>query len=150
MGMKLSVKRFDELTLEELYTILKLRVDVFVVEQSCAYPELDGIDKRSIHVFSSDGENISAYLRVYERENEPGVAQIGRVIALRRGCGLGRKIMLAGMQTCVEVFGAHEAYLEAQVYARGFYEHLGFTASTEEFDEDGIPHIGMRCTLGEI
>ncbi len=148
MDYVLTVKRFEELTVDELYAIMKLRIDVFVVEQACAYPELDGLDRQSTHVFYLDGDGlIVAYLRVFERAGEPGTMQIGRVIAAERGSGMGRRIMEAGLDVCRAVPGSQEAYLEAQVYARGFYERLGFAACSEEFDEDGISHIAMRRAL---
>ena len=146
--MKLCMKRFDELTTRELHDILKLRVDVFVVEQECFYPEVDGLDPESIHVYYLDDDgSIAAYLRVMDKHGEPGVAKIGRVIAAKRGCGLGRSVMEAGMNVAKDQFGATEVFLEAQVQAQGFYEKLGFTACSDVFDDAGIPHIAMRKLL---
>lgn len=142
--MELVVKRFAELSAQELFEIYRLRVSVFVVEQKCPYQEVDGLDRRAVHVWLRDEDGIAAYLRVIE----PGAAfpecAIGRVIAVRRRCGLGTKIVEAGIRAAREVYGAETVYLEAQTYARGLYENLGFRAVTEEFLEDGIPHIGMR------
>lgn len=147
--MDLHVKTFDELTTRELYDILKLRVDVFVVEQECFYPDVDGYDPQSIHVFYLDDDgSIAAYLRVMEKASEPGVAKIGRVIAVKRGCGIGRAIMEAGAAAARDRLGASEIYLEAQVQAQGFYEKLGFTVCSDEFDDAGIPHIAMRRVIG--
>lgn len=148
MDLQLKVKRFEELTAEELYRILKLRVDVFVVEQACPYPELDGLDQESLHVYYEDPDGqLAAYLRMFAKPKEEGCVQIGRVIAAKRGHGLGRAVMLAGLQAAPAAFGAREAYLEAQVYAKGFYEGLGFSVCSDEFDEDGIPHVQMRRRL---
>lgn len=145
MSVELVVKRFDELTARELHDILKLRADVFVVEQECFYPDVDGLDPESVHVYYLDGDgSTAAYLRVLEKPGESGVAKIGRVIAVKRGCGIGRMVMEAGMDAARGMLGARGAYLEAQVQAQGFYEKLGFTACSEPFDEAGIPHVAMR------
>ena len=82
--MKLVVKRFSELTAEELYRILQLRVDVFVVEQQCPYREIDGLDRGAIHVWLEDGEGIEAYLRVLDKGAESAYCAIGRVITVKR------------------------------------------------------------------
>ena len=141
--MELHVKRFSELTLDELYALLRLRVDVFVVEQNCPYPELDGRDQAALHVFLTDAEGIQACLRVLDRGVVSEHAALGRVIARKRGCGLGRRVVEAGIAAARERFGAETVYLEAQSYARGFYEKLGFRQVSEEFLEDGIPHVKM-------
>ena len=148
--MELYVKRFDELTPFELHDILKLRVDVFVIEQECVYPDVDGLDPESIHVFFRDDDGaIAAYVRVLDKHGEPGVAKIGRVIAAKRGVGIGRAVMEAGMRVARDTLGAHEVYLEAQVRAKGFYEKLGFAACSDEFDDAGIPHVAMRKRFGD-
>ena len=140
--MDISVKHFTELGAEELYEILKLRVDVFVVEQNCPYPEIDGQDKNAWHVSLREGEKLLAYLRVLPRGE--GEAAIGRVLAVERRRGLGTKVVEAGIRVAREKLGAKRIYLEAQTYARGLYEKLGFRQIGEEFLEDGIPHIPME------
>lgn len=141
--MQLYVKRFQELTTDELYAILKLRVDVFVVEQRCPYPELDDLDRASLHVWLEDEAGIEAYVRVLDKGVKSLNAALGRVIAVRRRMGLGTKIVQAGIDAAREVFGADAVYVEAQTYASGLYEKLGFRQVSEEFLEDGIPHIRM-------
>lgn len=141
--MELHVKRFEELTLNELYAILKLRVDVFVVEQHCPYGELDGCDREALHVWLSDAQGIAAYLRVLDRGVKSKHVTIGRVIAVRRRMGLGTAVIQAGIEAARENFGADNIYVEAQTYARGLYEKLGFRQISEEFTEDGILHIKM-------
>lgn len=141
--MQLYVKRFQELTTDELYAILKLRVDVFVVEQRCPYPELDDLDRAALHVWLEDEAGIEAYVRVLDKGVKSLNAALGRVIAVRRRVGLGTKIVQAGIDAAREVFGADAVYIEAQTYARSLYEKLGFRQSSEEFLEDGIPHIKM-------
>ena len=141
--MRLKVKRFEELTIDELYAILKLRVDVFVVEQCCPYPELDGLDREALHVWLEDDAGIEAYVRVLDKGVKSPYAALGRVIAVRRRMGLGTIIVQSGIEAAREIFGADAIYLEAQTYAKGLYEKLGFRQISEEFLEDGIPHIRM-------
>lgn len=145
--MELIVKRFDELTVHELYAILKLRVNVFVVEQECVYPELDGKDLRALHVWLEEDGEILAYLRVLEPGVSHADASIGRVIAARRRCGLGSRIVAVGIDVAKKELGANAIRIEAQTYARGLYEKLGFQQTSEEFLEDGIPHIEMLLEM---
>lgn len=147
--MELCVKRFDQLTLDELYDIMELRVAVFVVEQTCPYPEIDGRDKGAYHVFLRDETGIQAYLRVLDRGVSFPEVSIGRVIAVKRRQGLGTEILRAGIRTAVEKFGADAIRIEAQTYARSLYEKQGFRQVSEEFLEDGIPHIQMLLRWGE-
>lgn len=141
--MELKVKSFTQLSNTELYAILKLRVDVFVVEQACPYPEVDGRDEDSLHVWLEEDGEILAYLRVLDRGVESEYVAIGRVIAARRRQGLGSEIMKAGIRVAQEHFHAEAIYLEGQVYAQGFYESLGFRQISEPYLEDNIPHIKM-------
>ena len=141
--MTLQIKRFDELTGEELYRILKLRVDVFVVEQACPYPELDGLDRGALHLWLEDEGEVLAYLRVLDRGAESDYVSIGRVVARERRKGLGTRILRAGIRAARERFGAEAIYLEAQTYAVGLYEKQGFRIISEEFLLDGIPHVKM-------
>lgn len=141
--MKLVVKKFHELTADELYSILKLRVDVFVVEQNCPYPEIDGKDREAYHVWLEDEDGIAAYLRVLDKGVSFDDAAIGRVISARRRKGFGTIVLKEGIKVAKEKFGADKITIEAQVYARKFYENVGFRQVSEEFLEDGIPHIVM-------
>ncbi len=137
------VKRFDELTADELYRILQLRVDVFVVEQNCPYRELDDLDQRAVHVWLEDETGILAYLRVMDRGAESEYISVGRVVSARRGRGLGSRVLRLGIRAARQCFGDGPVYLEAQTQARGFYEKQGFRQISEEFMLDGIPHIRM-------
>lgn len=141
--MECFVKRFHELTVDELYDLLKLRTDVFVVEQKCPYTELDGLDRGAVHVWLSDGEGVAACLRVLDRGAESRYVSIGRVAAARRRQGLGTRVLREGIRAAREIFGAERIYLEAQTYARGLYEKQGFRVISEEFLLDGIPHVKM-------
>ena len=137
-----NVKHFTELSAREIYEILMLRNQVFVVEQHCPYQDIDGRDEKAFHVFLQTEEGIRAYLRVMPLTD--GRAAIGRVLAVERRKGFATEVLKAGIQTAREKFGAKCIYLEAQTYARGLYERMGFHQCGEEFLEDGIPHIPME------
>jgi len=141
--MVLRVKHFYELTRDELYAILKLRVSVFVVEQQCPYQEADNLDQDAIHVWLEDGDGIEAYLRILDRGVENEHVAIGRVIAVKRRCGLGSRILEEGIRAAKELLDADKIYVEAQSYAREFYEKQGFRQVSDEFLLDGIPHVRM-------
>ena len=143
--MKLVSKTFDQLNAIELYEILRSRVNVFVVEQNCPYPELDGKDYESLHVFCEEQGKILAYLRAYIMA--PDVVRMGRVLTVSRGTGLGRKLLRHGIQEICEKFSPKSIYIEAQTYALGFYEREGFKICSEEFLEDGIPHVKMELVF---
>ena len=143
--MELTVKHFSELTTLELYDILRARVAVFVVEQECPYQELDGDDLDAFHLMLRDGDELVAYVRVYPRGEDQG--RVGRVITLRRGKGLGKIVMEAGVELVRDRLGKKQVYIEAQCYAIGFYEKVGFRVASEEFMEDGIPHVVMLRDL---
>ena len=145
--MELKVKGFEELSPHELYDLLRLRVDVFVVEQRCPYPELDGRDQAALHVWLRDESGIQAYLRIMDRGVAGEYVTIGRVIAVQRRKGLGTRILAEGIRLARERFGAEQIYLEAQVYAKGLYEKQGFRTISEPFLEDGIPHVKMLLDL---
>lgn len=141
------IKRFEQLSATELYDILRARAEVFVVEQSCVYQDLDGIDRDAFHVYSENGGSLDAYLRIFMKDPSSRTAQIGRVLTLKRGCGLGLSILLEGIRAAKEILHADKVYIEAQVYATGFYEKAGFRTVSEEFLEDGIPHVAMTLRL---
>ncbi len=141
--MEMNIKKFDELTLDELYEILKVRVNVFVVEQNCPYSELDDIDKDAYHIYIKDGDEITAYLRVF-KDND---VRIGRVLSTRRRQGLGTKVLQEGIKVAKEKLGAEKIVIEAQVYAKEMYEKAGFVQVSDVFLEDGIEHIKMELEI---
>lgn len=143
--MNLVSKYFTDLTIRELYEILKARSEVFVVEQNCVYQDIDGLDPTSLHVFFEDDGRITAYLRAFVKESV--VVQMGRVLTMDRGCGLGGKLLKAGIEEIRARFHPVKIYIEAQSYAIGFYAREGFRVTSEEFLEDGIPHVKMELVL---
>ncbi|MEJ3743587.1 GNAT family N-acetyltransferase [Actinomycetes bacterium KLBMP 9797] len=144
--MDIRVASFAELDARTLYDLLRLRVDVFVVEQKCPYPELDGRDllPDTRHVWLAEGGTPVAYLRILSEPD--GTARIGRVVvaAHARGSGLAGRLMAAALA----VVGDRACVLNAQTLATGLYERYGFVASGPEFLEDGIPHIPMIRACG--
>ncbi len=145
--INLVIRSFSELTTRELYEILRVRAEVFVVEQNCVYQDLDEKDQESLHLFYEKEGRIQAYLRVFMRKEEEKLAQIGRVLTVARGTGLGTAILKDGLSAAKKYLGAEEVYIEAQCYATGYYEKAGFQITSEEFLEDGIPHVEMRVRL---
>ncbi len=143
--MELKVRYFNELHTKELYELLKARAEVFVVEQNCVYQDLDGKDYESLHIFYEEDGKVAAYLRAFRKDDE--TVQVGRVLALKRGTGLGGKLLLEGIAQIKAVMNPKRIYIEAQCYAAGYYERVGFRNCSEEFLEDGIPHIQMLLEL---
>ena len=141
----IKTKFFEELTTKELYEILKARAEIFVVEQECVYQDLDDIDYRSLHVFYEEDGKVTAYLRAFEKDTD--VVQMGRVLTIEHGKGLGNKILRDGIVAVREKYNPDTIFIEAQCYATGFYEKMGFDICSEEFLEDGIPHVAMELDL---
>lgn len=145
--MKFTLKTFQELTTEELYLLLKARAEVFVVEQQCAYQDLDDLDFDSLHLFCREEGRIKAYLRLFYRDKAAGIVQIGRVLTTERGIGLGGLLLKEGIRVARDRMKAGKLVLEAQSYAIGYYECGGFQVCSEEFLTDGIPHVRMERQL---
>jgi ElaA protein len=139
-------KEFYQLTLAELYELLRVRSEVFVVEQNCAYQDLDGDDQQAIHLWMTVEGRVVALARVCPAGTHMKEVSIGRVITTERGKGYGREIMLRAIEAAVSHFNAQLIDIEAQEYARGFYERVGFQQSSDPFILDGIPHIKMTWT----
>ena len=136
-------KTFRELTVDELYELLRVRSEVFVVEQDCVYQDLDGDDQSSLHLWLTVDDKVVALARVCPAGTHMKEISIGRVITTERGKGYGKQIMLHAIDAAIEHFDATRIDIEAQEYARGFYEHVGFRQSSEPFMLDNIPHIKM-------
>ena len=147
MKTDLHEKTFPELTVPELYEMLRIRTEVFVVEQNCVYQDMDGDDQAALHLWLTEGEKVVALCRVCPAGTHMQEVSIGRVITTVRGKGYGRRIMLEGIRAAREHFGAKVIDIEAQEYAKGFYEQVGFRQSSEPFMLDGIPHIKMTWRI---
>ena len=138
--MELMAKRFNELSLDEYHELLKLRCAVFLVEQQSPYQEVDDADKEAIHLyFRNDEGALAAYARVLPAGVTHPTASIGRVIAVERGRGMEEAIRVAQQELDADVIT-----IEAQAYAQGFYEKLGFVRTSDEFDDGGIMHVEMK------
>ena len=139
---------FEQFTVDLLYEVLKLRQDVFIIEQACIYPELDDNDQPSLHLLGkrdSDGA-VVAYLRLLpEGISYEGYCSIGRVLMAQdaRGLGLGRKMMALTIEKATQAFPGIPIKLSGQEYLKAFYESLGFRVVAGPYDEDGIPHLAM-------
>lgn len=144
--MELVSKFFEELTTRELYELLKARAEIFVVEQNCVYQDLDDKDYHSLHVFYEEDGIVAAYLRAYMKEEK--VVQMGRVLTMEHGKGIGGKLLYEGLLQIKEKYNPEKIYIEAQCYAAGYYEREGFRICSDEFLEDGIPHVQMELLIG--
>ena len=145
LGYRVDVRRADELSAREFYALLKLRVDVFVVEQKCAYPELDGKDMDALHLRFLAGDELIAAARILPPSGADSPARIGRVVVspAHRGRRLGGKLMQEAIAACERLFPATPVALSAQSHLVRFYESLGFSPTSEVYLEDDIPHIDM-------
>ncbi|MGH6772820.1 GNAT family N-acetyltransferase [Brucella tritici] len=149
MGEKLLVSHWDQidnLTPRALYAMLKLRVDVFVVEQKCPYPEIDGKDFEAYHLRILDGEELAASLRVLPPEQAGKPVKIGRVVVAPdyRGYKLGQRLMKEAIEFAHDRFPGIAVELGGQSHLQKFYGSFGFEAISDEYLEDGIPHVDMR------
>ena len=140
---QLHKKSFSQLTIDELYELLRVRSEVFVVEQNCVYQDLDGDDQPSIHLWLTVEDKVVALARVCPAGTHMKEVSIGRVITTERGKGFGRQIMLHAIDAAIEHFNAEHIDIEAQEYAKGFYESVDFKQSSDAFMLDGIPHVKM-------
>ena len=139
------IKTFSELSTHELYKILRLRSEVFVVEQDCVYQDMDNKDQKAIHLLYKQEEEIIGYTRIFKSGDYYENPSIGRVVVVnnKRGNELGKKIMLESINFIKENFVGKKIELSAQKYLDKFYKDLGFDVEGEEYLEDGIPHQRM-------
>lgn len=145
---EIDVRRLEDFSAVDLYAMLKLRVDVFVVEQACVYPELDGKDIDALHLRLLSAGTPIACARLFAPEGGRG-ARIGRVAVStdHRGQRLGEALMKAAIAECERRFAGHAIEISAQSYLLTFYRALGFEPVSQEYIEDGIAHVDMVQAL---
>lgn len=141
-------KGFYDLTQDEIFLIYKARCDIFVVEQNCPYPEVDLYDKEARHIALLEGDTLLAYCRLLPKGCRFDAVSIGRVLATKRRCGYASEVVREAIRVAFCDWQAERIVLDAQTYAIEFYEKLGFSVTSGEFLEDGIPHVQMTL-IGE-
>ena len=139
------LKKFGELSNDELYAILRLRAEVFVVEQNCAFQDLDDKDQASYHLMGIEQGKLVAYTRLVPAGISYNIPSIGRVVTSpgSRGNGLGKLLMEKSIEVATQLFGKTPIKIGAQLYLRKFYSEFGFVQSSDVYLEDGIEHIEM-------
>ena len=146
MSVTWSLKEFSALTVDELYAILKLRNEVFVVDQNCVFQDADGKDPHAWHLMGYDENNqLAAYTRLLPAGASFDEASIGRVVSadFARNSGIGKKLMTESINKLYSLFGKQPIKIGAQLYLKRFYESFGFQQSSDVYLEDGIEHIEM-------
>ena len=143
--MEIEIRNFEELTTKELYNILQLRSEVFIVEQDCVYQDVDGKDERALHILGIEEGKLVAYARCFQPGDYFDDASIGRVLVREnyRKLGYGHEITKASIQAIKTIYKAEKIKISAQTYLVIFYESHGFKAYGDRYLEDGIPHIAM-------
>lgn len=140
-----KIKSFEEITTSELYEIIRARVDVFVVEQNCPYPDLDGYDQKAIHLWGEQDHTVLAYCRIFDRGIKYNETSIGRVLTSEKGRGknLGKQLIKYAVETIENRFKTSEVRISAQDYLLKFYSDFGFQDTGKKYLEDNIPHTEM-------
>ncbi|AIZ60691.1 GNAT family acetyltransferase [Bacillus pumilus] len=145
--IKWTCQTFEQLSKEDLYLILMERVNVFVVEQTCPYPEIDHRDQEAIHLIAKENGTIVAYCRIFQNGIVYKEASIGRVLVTQAGRkkGYGKMLLIKALEKLNEL-GETSVKIQAQAYLKSFYESFGFKVVSDVYDEDGIPHFDMIKT----
>ena len=143
--MQISTFSFTELSNQQLYQLLKLRVDVFVVEQACAYAELDNQDQHAIHFLGTENNELVAYARVLEHENTVHLGRIVTPLSVRQK-GYGKQMITSALAYCKQHYTNKEVHISAQAQLKAYYEQYGFAQISDEYDWDGILHIDMKLS----
>ena len=146
MKLKIKTKHFSELNIKQLYDLLQLRSEVFVVEQDCVYQDIDGKDEQAIHVLGYKDQKLVAYTRIFKPGDYFKESSIGRVVVSEkeRKYKYGYEIMKASINVVKEEYNKEAIIISAQTYLKTFYNNLGFLEVGEEYLEDSIPHIKMK------
>ncbi|GAB0155868.1 GNAT family N-acetyltransferase [Chryseobacterium sp. Alg-005] len=140
-----KIKTFEEFTVPELYQVLKARIDVFVIEQNCPYPDLDDYDQKAIHIWAEENEEVLAYCRIFDKGIKYKETSIGRVLTTEkaRGKSLGKLLIQYAIETIENRFHTPEIRISAQDYLLRFYAGFGFEDTGKKYLEDDIPHTEM-------
>ena len=140
-----KIKSFEELTTSELYQIIKARVDVFVVEQNCPYPDLENYDQKAIHIWAENDGEVLAYCRIFDKGIKYTETSIGRVLTTENGRGknLGKQLIQYAVEVIENRFNTPEIRISAQDYLLRFYSYFGFEETEKKYLEDNIPHTEM-------
>jgi len=143
--LEIKIKSFQQLTTQELYFLLQLRSDIFVVEQECIYQDMDGKDFKALHVLGFKSKKIIAYTRIFKPGDYFEQASIGRVLVAKteRAYKYGNEIMNASIKAIQLHYSETAIHISAQYYLKNFYYNLGFRQVGEKYLEDGIPHVKM-------
>ncbi|MGV0910390.1 GNAT family N-acetyltransferase [Martelella sp. FOR1707] len=145
MALTVDIARLDALTPGELHELFRLRIDVFVVEQNCPYPEIDGKDPEALHLRLLEDGRLAAYARIFAADATTSKARIGRVVVAPdyRGQRLGERVMREAIAACEKRAPGAAIAISAQAHLQRFYGALGFSVTSAEYLEDGIPHVDM-------
>lgn len=148
--MEWIIKKYKDLTIEELYNILKARNEVFVVEQNCPYQDCDGKDKQAYHLFFEDNGDVIAYSRILNKGISYDEVSIGRFLVLRkyRGKGLAKEMLVKAIEFIEESLNEKAIRISGQVYIKDFYKSFGFEEVSDIYLEDDIPHVEMLYKSG--
>ncbi|WP_333851202.1 GNAT family N-acetyltransferase [Epilithonimonas sp.] len=140
-----KIKTFSELDTTELYEIIKARINVFVVEQNCPYPDLDNYDQKAIHLWAEKEGKVLAYCRIFDKGIKYAETSIGRVITTEkgRGTGLGKQLIAYAVDVIENRFRTTEVRISAQDYLLKFYSGFGFKETEKKYLEDNLPHTEM-------
>jgi ElaA protein len=144
--MKKNISGFDELTNVQLYDLLKLRQDVFIIEQNCIYPDLDGYDKKALHLLIYEHDNLVAYSRIFAPDIKyKAESSIGRIIVSqeKRGGSLGKTLIEKSIGYCITNYPNSDIRIEAQAKLKNYYSQLGFIGDSDIYLVDGIDHLQM-------
>ena len=147
--MKIEVKKFKELSVEEIYQILRIRSEVFIIEQRCIYQDIDGKDEKAMHVMGKNNKEIIAYTRILDRGEYYDLPSISRVVVTKknRGKERGKRIMEESIKYINKILKEKTIVLAAQKYLENFYRELGFIPEGKEYLEDEIPHQKMTLKI---
>ncbi|MDQ0592146.1 ElaA protein [Chryseobacterium ginsenosidimutans] len=140
-----KIKTFEEFTVSELYAVLKARIDVFVIEQNCPYPDLDNYDQKAIHIWAEENGDVLAYCRIFDKGIKYNETSLGRVLTTEkaRGKSLGKLLIKYAVEIIENRFYTSEIRISAQDYLLKFYSDFGFVDTGKKYLEDDIPHTEM-------